>query len=221
MMSTFRDFSLPEAYESVRAMDNLPEIEKVIDWESFRPMIRSLFRNDTERGGRPNFDEVIMIKALFLQGLFNIVDEKLEKELYDRISFRNFLHYPEKMPDARTLWSLRERLSRTGIDKIIWREIWKQFESRGIQIRKGVIQDASFITSDHGKHGRGKPPVPVDPVPPAEKPVPGNGKEAKRQAKAARAERKRLIREERRESKTRRSKDGTFAKKDGKNFFGY
>ena len=121
-----------------------------------RPMIRSLFHNNTEKGGRPNFNEIVMIKALFLHGLYNIVDEKLEKELYDRISFHN---YPDKMPDARTLWALRERISSTGMDKRIRSGIWRQLESRGIVIRKGVIQDASFITSDHGKHGRKKPPA--------------------------------------------------------------
>ena len=29
-----------------------------------------------------------------------------------------------------------------------------------------MIQDASYIETDHGKHGRKKPPVPVDPEPP-------------------------------------------------------
>ena len=45
------------------------------------------------------------------------MDEKLEKELYNQILFHNFLQYPEKMPDARTLLALRERMSRTGMDK--------------------------------------------------------------------------------------------------------
>ena len=226
-MSTFKDFSLPEMYETIRSRDILPQIDSSIDWESLRPIIKGLFHNNTGNGGRPNFDETVMIKALFLQGLYNIVDEKLEKELYDRISFHNFLHYPEKMPDARTLWAFRERLSGTGTDKIIWKEIWRQLESQGIVIRKGVIQDASFITSDHGKHGRKKPPVdPAQPVPQVsdrkgENPAPVDRKEAKRQAKAAKGEKKRLTGEERRHSRTRRSKDGSFVKKDGKTFFGF
>lgn len=219
-MSSIRDFSLQEMYETIRSSDILPEIDRSIDWGSLRPMIKSTFHNDSGKGGRPNFDEIVMIKALFLQGLYNIVDEKLEKELYDRISFHNFLHYPEKMPDARTIWAFRERLSDTGTDKIIWKEMWRQLESRGIAIRKGVIQDATFITSDHGKHGRRKPPAPDMPEP-SEKPTPGDQKEDKRQARAVKGEKKRLNREERRKSKTRRSKDGSFAQKDGKNFFGY
>ena len=66
MMSTFKDFSLPEMYETIRSSDILPDIDRSIDWESMKPMIRSLFHNDTEKGGRPNFDEIVMIKVLFL-----------------------------------------------------------------------------------------------------------------------------------------------------------
>ncbi|MCL4336659.1 MAG: transposase [Candidatus Thermoplasmatota archaeon] len=41
-----------------------------------------------------------MIKTLFIQELYSLSDEATERELYDRISFRNFLHYPERIPDA-------------------------------------------------------------------------------------------------------------------------
>ena len=148
------------------------------------------------------------------------MDEKLEKEPYDRISFHNFLHYPDKMPDARTMWTLRERMSSTGMDKYIWSELWRQLESKGIVIRKGVIQDASFITSNHGKHGRKKPPAPDMPEP-SETPSPVDLKEAEGQARTAMEEKGRLRKDMRRESMTRRSRDGSFAQKDGKNFFGY
>ena len=38
-----------------------------------------------------------------------------------------------------------------------------KFEDRGISIKKGMVQDATFIESDPGKHRKKKPPVPVDP----------------------------------------------------------
>ncbi|EQD57419.1 transposase IS4 family protein, partial [mine drainage metagenome] len=82
-----------------------------------------------------------MIKTLFLQGMYNLSDESMEKEIYDRISFRNFLHYPETVPDSRTIWLFRERLSNTGTDKKIWKHIWKQLEDKGIMIKTGTIQD--------------------------------------------------------------------------------
>lgn len=222
LMSSIRDFSLPEAYESIRRMDKLPEIDRSIEWNALVSLVRSLFHNDTERGGRPNFDEIVMIKTLFLQGLYNISDEMLEKELYDRISFRNFLHYPDKMPDARTIWLFRERLSSSGMDNRIWSEIWKQLESHGIAVKKGVIQDASIISTDQGKHGRKKPPVPFDVFSSnATVHEPADQKETGRIGKAMKLQKKLLRTRERKYSLTRRSKDGTFVNHNGKNYFGY
>lgn len=221
IMSTLRDFSLPEAYKTLRKMDHLPDLDKAIDWESLRPLIKSHFRNDSERGGRPNFDEIVMLKTLFLLGLYNISDEMLEKELYDRISFHNFLHYPEKIPDARTIWLFRERLSSTGLDSRIWSQIWKQLEDHGIAIRKGTIQDASIITADQGKHGKGKPPMPADPQSRKEHPEAAEENHEHRTIALMRAEKRKLLRDERRSSKTRRSKDGAFVHHNGKNYFGF
>ncbi len=44
-----------------------------------------------------------MIRTLFIQELYGLTDESTERELYDRISFRHFLRYPEKLPDARII----------------------------------------------------------------------------------------------------------------------
>ncbi|EQD75724.1 transposase IS4 family protein, partial [mine drainage metagenome] len=94
-MSNIVDYGLREAYLSMKGMDKLSQIDPMIDWESLRPIVKDLFRNDTDKGGRPNIDEIVMIKTLFLQSMYNLSDESMEKEIYDRISFRNFLHYPE------------------------------------------------------------------------------------------------------------------------------
>ena len=66
----------------------------------------------------------------------------------------NFLDYPDLLPDAKTIWYFRERLSRTGRDRIIWNELQRQLELKGIKVKKGSAQDATFITSDpgHVKH---------------------------------------------------------------------
>ena len=239
IMSSLRDFSIPEAYNQIRGKDTLARLEPMVDWNSLGPMVSDLFKNNTEKGGRPNLDEITMIKTLFIQELYGLSDEATERELYDRISFRHFLHYPDKMPDARTIWLFRERLSSSGMDKKLWEAIWKQFNDRGIRIEKGLIQDASYIESDHGKHGRKKPPSPVDPELPqikkdeetGESPGKNNAadpgqkrkmtKAEKKAAKARAAEKKRLQRDERKSAKTRRSRDGTFAKKDGRIHFGY
>lgn len=73
-----------------------------------------------------------MVKVLYLQNLYNLTDEKAEKEIHDRISFMNFLDFTTEKPDARTILYFRERLSETGKDRVIWNELQRQLEAKGI-----------------------------------------------------------------------------------------
>jgi len=41
-------------------------------------------------------------------------------------------------------------LVKTGIDEVIWKELQRQIDSKGLTVKKGVIQDATFTTSDPG-----------------------------------------------------------------------
>jgi IS5 family transposase len=75
----------------------------------------------------------------------------LEFQCHDRLSFRNFLGFPEKIPDFSTIWRIRDRLKESGMDKLIWDELQRQLDVKGYQVKKGVIQDASFIEADLGK----------------------------------------------------------------------
>ena len=72
-----------------------------------------------------------MVKILFLQSLYV---KQAEKEIHDRISFMNFLDYPDLLPDSKTIWFFRERLSSTGRDSIIWK-MQRQLDLKGIKIR--------------------------------------------------------------------------------------
>jgi IS5 family transposase len=63
-----------------------------------------------------------MLKSLFIQQLYSLSDEQLERELADRISFRVFLGTTEVVPDSTTIWKFRERLAETGVDKEVWIE---------------------------------------------------------------------------------------------------
>jgi len=157
-MTTFRTYMLRKAYENVRKNgDKLAEAEKLIDWEAFRPIIAPMYRNRTSRGGRPNVDEGVMVKLLVLQQWYGLSDPELERQVDDRLSFQRFLGYPEKAPDYSTVWQFRERLAESGGDRLVWEEQQRQLDEKGLSVKKGVVQDATFITSDHGHAGRDKP----------------------------------------------------------------
>ena len=91
-----------------------------------------------------------MIKLLVLQSMYGLSDPELERQANDKISFLRFLGFPETVPDQTTVWYFRERISKTKKDKAIWKELQRQLEGKGLKIRKGVIQDATFVTADPG-----------------------------------------------------------------------
>jgi IS5 family transposase len=157
-MSSFIDFAFQEEYERVKRLgDRLSEIDKLINWEAFRPIVKDMYDNKSEKGGRPNIDEIVMIKTLVLQEWHGLSDPELERQIADRISFRKFLVFPETIPDFTTVWAFRERLNKKGKDKDIWKELQRQLDSKGLKVKKGVIQDATFITADPG-HARADKP---------------------------------------------------------------
>ena len=100
---------------------------------------------------------VLMVKLLVLQAWYGLSDPELERQVNDRISFRHFLGFPEKAPDYSTVWRFRERLAETGRDRLVWEELQRQLDLKGLTVRKGVVQDASFITADPG-HARADKP---------------------------------------------------------------
>ena len=150
-MESLVDFALQERYKQETDLgDRLGELATLIEWEPFREIIGDIYMNTTEQGGRPNIDVVLMIKLLVLQSMYGLSDPELERQANDKISFLRFLGFPEKIPDQTTVWYFRERLSKTNKDKAIWNELQRQLDEKGLKIRKGVIQDATFITADPG-----------------------------------------------------------------------
>ena len=137
--------------------DRLAEAEPLIDWETFKPIVVGLYTNDGPQGGRPNIDPVVMVKLLVLQQWYALSDPELERQTLNRIDFQHFLGFPGDAPDYSTVWSFRERLAETGTDRLIWEELQRQLDEKGLKVRKGVVQDASFITSDPGHAPADKP----------------------------------------------------------------
>ena len=156
-MTSFKAYIFREAYKEIQKHgDKLAETEPLIDWNAFRPIIQPIYTNQGPSGGRPNINPVMM-KLLVLQAWYGLSDPELERQVADRISFRHFLGFPEKAPDYSTVWQFRERLAETGRDKLIWEKLQRQLDAKGLRVKKGVVQDASFIPSDPG-HARADKP---------------------------------------------------------------
>jgi IS5 family transposase len=66
-MASFLKYILQQTYRELSRLDDRPKIDAAIDWEAFRPIIKAIYANDAPQGGRPNNDEVVMVKLLVLQ----------------------------------------------------------------------------------------------------------------------------------------------------------
>ncbi len=150
-MDSFGDYFLRQEYTKIEGLGSkLGTIRDIIDWEKFRPIISDMYSDNKEIGGRPHTDEILMIKMLILAGWHGLSDYEVELHATDRLSFRHFLGYPTKIPDRSTVWAFRENLTEKGKIHLIWEELQRQLETKGYTIKRGTIQDASFITSDPG-----------------------------------------------------------------------
>lgn len=97
--------------------DQLEAFSRTVDFEVFRPDLdKALAYSDGSKGGRPPFNPVLMFKILVIQTLNNLSDERTEYLINDRLSFMRFLGLglSNRVPDAKTVWLFRERLSQAG-----------------------------------------------------------------------------------------------------------
>ena len=78
--------------------DNLEKLDDAVEWEGFRPLLDTSFKNEEPAkgpGGRPPFDVVLRFKILVLQKLYNLSDDQTEFQINDRRSFMRFLGLKE------------------------------------------------------------------------------------------------------------------------------
>jgi IS5 family transposase len=91
----------------------------------------------------------MMFKILVLQSLYNLSDGQTEYQLRDRISFMRFLGFKinESIPDEKTIWAFRERLTSAGaIDKLFAR-FNKFLGSKGFEAKIGQMVDAAIVST--------------------------------------------------------------------------
>jgi len=149
---SFDQFILQQNYQKVKGLgDRLELMKHQINWKPFIPLVESVFRDNDTVGGRPHTDELIIVRSMLLQAWYGLSDPELEFQCHDRLSFRNFLGFPDQIPDFTTIWKIRDRLKEAKIDEKIWDELQRQLDTKGYKVKKGVIQDACFVEADLGK----------------------------------------------------------------------
>jgi len=142
-----------------RIGDPLNKLNAVIDWEVFRPILANGFsREEVAKGpgGRPPYDYVLRFKVLILQSLYNLSDDAMEYQLNDRRTFQRFIGLDDKdaIPDAKTIWTWREALTKNKKIKKLFRKFWDFLDKADIKANSGSIVDASFVDKPRQRNSR-------------------------------------------------------------------
>ena len=130
--------------------DQLETFRSAVDFELFRPELNAaLSYTDRTVGGRPPFDPVLMFKILVIQATNNLSDERAEFLINDRLSFMRFLGLglEDRVPDARTIWLFREKLTTAGAIKRLSEQFDVMLRQAGYIAMSGQIVDASLVAA--------------------------------------------------------------------------
>jgi len=122
----------------------LEHLDGLIDWSRLEGLA---WRVREGRRGRPPYAPLSMLKALYLQGLYDLSDPGLEEALLDRLSFRRFCGFALDggTPDETTL--CRFRLDAGAVLKEAFEEIARQLDAAGLVLRKGTLMDATLVSA--------------------------------------------------------------------------
>ena len=130
--------------------DQLEAFRAAVDFEMFRPDLdAALAYSDGAQGGRPPFDPVMMFKVLVIQTTNNLSDERAEFLINNRLSFMRFLGLglSDRIPDARTIWLFREKLTKAGAIGPLFERFDTTLRQSGYIAMSGQIVDASLIAA--------------------------------------------------------------------------
>jgi IS5 family transposase len=145
--------------ERLSVMGNpLDSVSKVIDFELFRESLENKLLNTNKKnnaGAKP-YDVVMLFKILILQRYYGLGDSQVEYQILDRTSFKTFLGLEtgDKVPDEKTVWSFRERITKTGLVEELFEQFTSFLEEQELLFNEGQMIDASFTVAPRQRNTR-------------------------------------------------------------------
>ena len=130
--------------------DPLEKLAATVDFEMFRPVLRTAFgRSAGGKGGRPAFDPVLKFKMLVLQSLHGLSLAQTSYMVRDRLSWMRFcgLGPGDTVPDANTLWDFREALIAAKALEKAFEMLDRTISAAGYLPMGGQIIDATLVAA--------------------------------------------------------------------------
>ena len=145
--------------ERLSAIGNpLESIGKVLDFEMSREPLGNKLPNTNKKnnaGAKP-YDVVLLFKILILQRYYGLGDSQVGHQILDRTSFKAFLGLGtgDKVPDEKTVWSFRERITKTGLVEGSFDRFTSFLEEKELLLNRGRMIDASFTVAPRQRNTR-------------------------------------------------------------------
>lgn len=131
----------------------LDRLDRAVAWATLVKPIAALpeYRGG-EKGGRPAWPAITMLKCVMLAKWFGLSDPQLEECLQDRLSFRRFvgLSLTDATPDETTFVRFRARLREAGLDRTLFERTTAELDRRGLLVKEGSLVDAMIIDQARG-----------------------------------------------------------------------
>ena len=130
-----------------RLDDPLQEMEPVIDFAALAAEVEKIAPlEDQPKGGRPSYQIETMVRIVVLKRLYGRLDEQMEFQLLDRMSFKRFcgLEHSRTVPDRTTIWLFENRIGAAGA-QALFEAVKRQIERKGYIARGGQIVDATPV----------------------------------------------------------------------------
>lgn len=136
------------AHPSLGSNARLEAMHASVDWSPIAVLCQGIRVAVT---GRTPYPSLPMLKALVLQGAYDLSDAALEEALSDRLSFRKFCGFglEDGTPDATTILRFRHAAAKAGALAAALAEINRQFERKGLILKKGTLIDATLVAARH------------------------------------------------------------------------
>jgi IS5 family transposase len=135
----------------------LGRLDHAVAWETLVKPVAALpeYRAKapgTDRGGRPAWPALTMLKCILLAKWFGLSDTQLEECLKDRLSFRRFvgLSLTDATPDETTFVRFRARLRERSLDRRLFDDTLRHLDTQGLLVKDGTLVDATIIEQSRG-----------------------------------------------------------------------
>jgi transposase, IS5 family len=145
-----RGFSDAFADPQLGSNETLERIEALVDWMALEGLAREVRAGVT---GRPPYDPLAMLKALYLQAMYDLSDPGLEAQLKDRVSFRWFCGWSlsERTPDETAICRFRQDAAAAGVLERAFKAVNGQLEAKGLMLKRGTLLDATLMAARHNR----------------------------------------------------------------------